>query len=117
MILFRRDLAEKLVYNRDRSVEVLAGNITVSSIALPDMSDEEAARKLSEFIKAGGYVTAQINVSTAKELKRLSRLVAREHARQAALKVHVGTLAGDFFDELLYGDIARRAALTYKYER
>ncbi|RLI76006.1 hypothetical protein DRP04_12990 [Archaeoglobales archaeon] len=115
--VFRRDLAERLVYNRDRSVESLAGSIAVSSIALPDMSDEEAARKLSEFIRAGGYITAQIDASTAKELKGLSRLIAREHARQAALKVHVGTLAGDFFDELLYGDIARRAALTYKYKR
>jgi len=115
--VLRRDLAERLVYNRDRSIESLAGSIAVSSIALPDMSDEEAARKLSEFIKAGGYVTAQIDASAAKELKRLSRLIAREHARQAALKVRVGTLAGDFFDELLYGDIARRAALTYKYKR
>lgn len=115
--VFRRDLAERLVYNRDRSIESLARSIAVSSIALPDMPDEEAARKLSEFIKAGGFITAQIDASVAKELKGLSRLIAREHARQAALKVRVGTLAGDFFDELLYGDIARRAALTYKYKR
>ena len=79
--VFRRDLAERLVYNRDRSIESLAGSIAVSSIALPDMSDEEAARKLSEFIKAGGFITAQIDASTAKEFKGLSRLIAREHAR------------------------------------
>ena len=65
--VFRRDLAERLVYNRDRSIESLAGSIVVSSIALPDLSDEEASRKLSEFIKAGGYVTAQIDNRSSME--------------------------------------------------
>ena len=32
-------------------------------------------------------------------------------------KMYICILAGDFFDELLYCEIARKVALTYKYKR
>ncbi|RLI79780.1 hypothetical protein DRP05_02785 [Archaeoglobales archaeon] len=93
-------LARQMLSSKNRAIEVLGEKAMEDGISLPEMDKAEAARRLAEFIREGGYLVGQIESGMAKHLKDLTAETAKEQARLTSWREHISRAAGDFHKTL-----------------
>lgn len=102
-----RDLAEHLVNARSRAIAVMGDKIIAHSLETSASGEggareADAARRIAEFISAGGLVRTSIPAEESENIRRAQMYLAQQKVSQARLREYIKERVQDYSRHLTY---------------